>query len=435
VTRPGSITRDEPLLSWQVNEGVHMTFSVPTGDGNLEYYLDRDEYARLIQKAAEEISNNTLEHLSQYEHSRKRMVDAAEKVKTLVKGDTLELLTAYKEYFKATQDFCIYLMAPYALKDIIEPELLNTLGPDFEKVTALGKPTVFHYFQRALLEKKPEELEKEYAWINVYSIKHKPYTLEQIIEIQSKVDKTEVHKTLNEIEENEKRFNDFHNTIKDEKLKNLCLLSHEYAFLRTDRIDAWKEAMSALTPFVEYLAEIIGDGCTIEDAGELFYFEIVDLLQNDTRPKTDELKARAAHKGIFVYIPQNRGLFIQDPIEKEKLLSLIFTEKNTAELKGTIACKGKATGPVKVILTDADFKGFNKGDVLVATWTEPKYTPIMKLASAIVTDEGGLTSHAAIVSRELNIPCVIGTKNATKILKSGDMVEVDAEKGIVKILK
>jgi phosphohistidine swiveling domain-containing protein len=94
---------------------------------------------------------------------------------------------------------------------------------------------------------------------------------------------------------------------------------------------------------------------------------------------------------------------VQDSIEKEKLLSLIFSEKHTEELKGTVACKGRATGPAKVILTDADFKGFNKGDVLVATWTEPKYTPIMKLASAIVTDEGGLTSHAAIVSRELNI--------------------------------
>jgi phosphohistidine swiveling domain-containing protein len=400
----------------------------------LEYYLDREEYARLIEKTVEEISNNTLDHLSQYEHSRKRMVEAAQKVKSLVKGDIQELLLAYKEYFKATQDFCIYLVAPYALKDVIEPQLSNTLGADFEKVTALGKPTVFHYFQKALLEKKPEELEKEYAWINVYSIKHKPYTLEQIIEIQSKVDKTEVLKTLGEIEENEKRFNEFLKTIEDEKIKKLCLLSHEYAFLRTDRIDAWKEAMSALTPFVEHLAKIIGDGCTIEDAGELFYFEIVDLLQKGTKITTDELKARAAHKGIFVYIPVNKGLFVQDSIEKEKLLSLIFSEKHTEELKGTVACKGRATGPAKVILTDADFKGFNKGDVLVATWTEPKYTPIMKLASAIVTDEGGLTSHAAIVSRELNIPCVIGTKNATKVLKTGDTVEVDAIQGVIKIL-
>jgi pyruvate,water dikinase len=66
--------------------------------------------------------------------------------------------------------------------------------------------------------------------------------------------------------------------------------------------------------------------------------------------------------------------------------------------------------------------------------TTPEYVPIMKMASAIVTDEGGISCHAAIVSRELKIPCVIGTKNATKVLKTGDEIEVDAEKGIVKIL-
>lgn len=58
----------------------------------------------------------------------------------------------------------------------------------------------------------------------------------------------------------------------------------------------------------------------------------------------------------------------------------------------------------------------------------------MKKAAAIITDEGGITCHAAIVSRELNIPCIIGTKVATKILKDGDLVEVNAEKGVVKII-
>ena len=61
--------------------------------------------------------------------------------------------------------------------------------------------------------------------------------------------------------------------------------------------------------------------------------------------------------------------------------------------------------------------------------------PFLKNASAIVTDEGGLTCHAAIISRELKIPCIVGTGNATKVLKDGDLVEVDANKGIVKILK
>lgn len=67
--------------------------------------------------------------------------------------------------------------------------------------------------------------------------------------------------------------------------------------------------------------------------------------------------------------------------------------------------------------------------------TSVDFVPIMKRASAFVTDEGGITSHASIVSREMNKPCIIGTKIATQVLKDGDLVEVDANNGVVKILK
>jgi pyruvate,water dikinase len=67
--------------------------------------------------------------------------------------------------------------------------------------------------------------------------------------------------------------------------------------------------------------------------------------------------------------------------------------------------------------------------------TNPQMMPLIKDAGAIVTDEGGLTCHAAIISREMKIPCVVGTKVATRVLKDGDLVEVDAEKGVVKIIE
>jgi len=78
---------------------------------------------------------------------------------------------------------------------------------------------------------------------------------------------------------------------------------------------------------------------------------------------------------------------------------------------------------------------FKKGDVLVSPMTEPGYLPIMKQASVFVTDEGSVLCHAAIVARELKKPCIIGTKIATKVLKDGDFVEVDADRGMVRILK
>jgi len=74
----------------------------------------------------------------------------------------------------------------------------------------------------------------------------------------------------------------------------------------------------------------------------------------------------------------------------------------------------------------------NEGDILVSIATDPDIVPAMKKAAAFVTDQGGMTSHAAIVAREMNKPCVIGTKIATRVLQDGDYAEVDAHKGIVK---
>ncbi|MBI2356346.1 MAG: hypothetical protein HYV13_04035 [Candidatus Doudnabacteria bacterium] len=90
-------------------------------------------------------------------------------------------------------------------------------------------------------------------------------------------------------------------------------------------------------------------------------------------------------------------------------------------------------GQVCVVINPHKEK-FIDGRILVTTMTRPDFVPFMHKASAIITDEGGITSHAAIVSRELGIPCIIGTKVATKVLKTGDLVEVDANLGMVKIL-
>ncbi|MFA4834172.1 MAG: PEP-utilizing enzyme [Patescibacteria group bacterium] len=107
-------------------------------------------------------------------------------------------------------------------------------------------------------------------------------------------------------------------------------------------------------------------------------------------------------------------------------------------IQGTVVSKGgKAItrGKVKVILSPHQGSGFKKGGILVAPMTSPDFVPLMRKAAAIITDVGGLMSHAAIISRELNIPCIVGTKIATQVLKDGDLVEVDAERGVVRLIK
>ena len=79
-----------------------------------------------------------------------------------------------------------------------------------------------------------------------------------------------------------------------------------------------------------------------------------------------------------------------------------------------------------------DFNKLKEGEILVTTMTSVDFIAVMERASAFVTNEGGITSHASIIAREMNKPCVIGTKVATKVFKDGDKVEVDANKGIIK---
>jgi len=106
-----------------------------------------------------------------------------------------------------------------------------------------------------------------------------------------------------------------------------------------------------------------------------------------------------------------------------------------AELRGTVASSGSGhviRSIARVLRHPNDSYRLAPGEVLVASMTSPEYIDAIRKAGAIVTDVGGLTSHAAIVSRELNIPCIVGTKLATKVLKDGDLVEVDATKGVVR---
>ncbi len=124
--------------------------------------------------------------------------------------------------------------------------------------------------------------------------------------------------------------------------------------------------------------------------------------------------------------------FYQKKVIKEKRVKKNEINK---ELKGACACSGKARGVVRLVNLAVDMTKMNYGDILVSTATTPAIVAAMKKASAIVTDEGGLTCHAAIVSRELHIPCVIGTKIATQVLNDGDLVEVEADKGVVKKIK
>lgn len=156
---------------------------------------------------------------------------------------------------------------------------------------------------------------------------------------------------------------------------------------------------------------------------------IEEVFQNKM-PSLDLIQKR---KNGYIFFDNNLELVDNIPLWLERKNIVIKSQQDGKIIKGSVAYSGKKTGKVCQIYTKEDFKKFEKGDILVTTMTTPKFTPILKLAGAIVTDEGGITCHAAIIARELKIPCIIGCKNATEILKNDMIVEVNANEGIINI--
>lgn len=119
-------------------------------------------------------------------------------------------------------------------------------------------------------------------------------------------------------------------------------------------------------------------------------------------------------------------------------LKLVEENKKSGNLiSGKIAQIGKVEGRVRILSKRQieNFKNFKKGEILVATATSPVFLPVIRKATAIITDEGGMACHAAIIAREYKIPCIVGTKNATSLLKTGDLIQINADNGTIKILK
>jgi len=169
----------------------------------------------------------------------------------------------------------------------------------------------------------------------------------------------------------------------------------------------------------------------------------MDLLEYTTGPElqdifdSKEINMNAVKKRLelcgIAYTKDSPEVFdYKDAVILEKELDDFSQTDIFGDIHGTVANLGKTIGIARIINSPTEFHKMKDRDILVTSMTRPEFIPIMKKASAIVTDEGGITSHAAIVSRELGVPCIIGTKVATKVLKDGDEIEVNANHGIVR---
>lgn len=267
------------------------------------------------------------------------------------------------------------------------------------------KKNVHYYFGRALRSGMPlTEVREKFGWIKARGGFDDGFTVEEL----------ETERTR--LQKESEAPNEFTRPVIPAELKELAAIAQELVYFRTLRTDILYELMWAARPL---MTEIAGSfGLSFK---ELRDYSVLDLLSGK-REKYEYQKFTAISYG-------KEFAFFHGPILSEKK----HAEKN--KLKGAVAFKGIVRGTVKVVMIAHEIGKVKEGDILVAPTTAPSYIIGMQKAGAFVTDEGGITSHAAIVAREMKKPCVIGTKIATKVLKDGDFVEVDADRGIVKIIK
>ncbi|MDD5489097.1 MAG: PEP-utilizing enzyme [Candidatus Moranbacteria bacterium] len=162
----------------------------------------------------------------------------------------------------------------------------------------------------------------------------------------------------------------------------------------------------------------------------------VDEIKSGNLPRREMLKKRF---DSFFLDSENHKMLWSSKTFRGKYPHYVLAGKDDINfggvLKGIAASKGSAIGPTRIVRLNREVNKIKKGDMVVASMTTPVLVPGLKKSVGIVTDEGGILCHAGVIARELGIPCVIGTKIATKVLKDGDLVEVDADKGLINILK
>lgn len=217
----------------------------------------------------------------------------------------------------------------------------------------------------------------------------------------------------------------------NEELKLLLKISEDFTHWQDER----KKVTFWTSHYTYLILEEIGKRCglTLDELKYLSPREVSRVFID--KPQAKDLQAR--RKGCVMYWDLE-GHEILHGANYRKIKETVLGKDdllNIDDFRGLTASIGKTRGVVKVVQTVKQIDKVKEGDILVAVMTRPDYIPAMKRAAAIVTDEGGITCHAAIVSRELNIPCIIGTKIATKILKDGMQVEVNANHGWIKIIK
>lgn len=207
------------------------------------------------------------------------------------------------------------------------------------------------------------------------------------------------------------------------------------AFVRTEDNAVMSRSAFLTIPLYTAIAKRLG--ISYYDLKELNPDEVESALVKNWGKKRVRALVRARH-ALSGYVVYSGKPFSLDDGAARRFKQLVESSVRKQQervgdvCRGTPASRGVARGRAVVAMSSREAATIKKGDILIAPATSADFVPAMRKASAIVTQMGGLTSHAAVVAREFEVPCVVGVPNIVSCLKTGDIVEVDANRGVVR---
>lgn len=387
-----------------------------------DWYYSHKEHARLIQLTYKAWKKPKIFRwsISKFQQLEKNLLAAARK-------------RNYENYRKAYEQYMPALALMYILDEIIDRDLRNA----FSKVYLLSEVDDLMHRLNTPLEDNYQRLEKydlarthsigrharRYAWLLSRYGERKTYTKEMAEIKRKKMNRRQSIAEYRKIKKDTQEAIRTAKAILPVTKRHLIDVMQFIIFYRTQRTDVMNRSAYEFYPGLIAKAKELG--CSYHD---LLYMTPEEVAKKHI-PKSE----LAARKTGFALLIDDGKIRIADHQEYRRLRKTFLVNTSAIEsVRGTAASPGCAKGIVKIVHNSADILKVRAGNIIVATMTTPNYITAMHRAGGYVTDEGGITCHAAILSRELDKPCVIGTKIATKVFKDGDRVEVDADNGIVR---
>lgn len=368
---------------------------------------------------------------------------------------TVDLSPLYQKYQASVLEIMPFMTTPMIIDKILKKKLVKLLD---DKLGITDKADQDVFLSKLIIPKKKNYFIKEqdnllrialklqknkhidikrdiekhlelYAWTSTNVYLGKLQTKQSVKKKLSEILRKNPNKLLVKNKQDKKRALEAYNKafllVKNcKEAEELINFAREFLFLQTHKMEVLFLAHYFMHPFFEEICNRLKI-----KPGELIYLtgnEISNLLENNY--KLDKKLITERMKNVSI-IKEHNKMMIFSGDEIKKVIKKVI---KATIVKGSVACRGKAVGIAKLLFEEEDMGKIKKGDIIVSPMTRPHFVPAMKRAVGIVTDFGGILCHAALISREFGIPCIVGTNNATKIFNDGDLIELDAYEGIAR---